>query len=73
LERTPPELSGDITESGIAVTGGGALLRGFDRRIEREVGIPIRIVEDPLLSVVRGTAKLLKEESLLKRVCIRGV
>ena len=73
LERTPPELSGDIAESGIAVTGGGALLRGFDRRIEREVGIPIRIVEDPLFSVVRGTAKLLNEESLLKRVCLRGV
>ena len=73
LERTPPELCADIAESGIALAGGGVLLRGFDQRIEMDTGIRAQIVEDPLLSVVRGTAKLLQQDSLLKRVCLKGI
>jgi len=73
LERTPPEVCVDIVESGIALTGGGALLKGFDQRIERDTGIRTQLVEDPLLSVVRGTAMLLQQDYLLERVCLKGV
>ena len=73
LERTPPELCRDIVERGIFLTGGGSLLRGFDRRIERETGIRTVLVEEPLLSVVKGTARLLEAEGLLERVSLPEV
>ena len=63
----------DIAEDGIALAGGGVLLRGFDQRIERDTGIRTRLVEDPLLSFVRGTATLLQEPSLLKQVSFKGI
>lgn len=59
LERTPPELSADIIDSGITLAGGGALLRGLDRLINEETGIPVNIAERPLDCVVDGTGKLL--------------
>ncbi len=70
LEVTPPELVADIYERGIALTGGGALLRGLDELIAKETAIPVRIVEDPLSSVVRGAGALLEDEKLLKEVSL---
>ena len=59
LERTPPELSADIIDSGITLAGGGALLRGLDRLINEETGIPVNIADRPLDCVVDGTGRLL--------------
>ena len=54
LEQSPPELAADIAETGIVLTGGGALLRDLDSRIAGETGLPVIIAEDPLTCVVRG-------------------
>jgi rod shape-determining protein MreB len=70
LERTPPELSADIMDRGIVLTGGGALLKRFDRRISDETGLPVFIAEDPLSSVVLGTSKMLTDFRLLRRICV---
>jgi rod shape-determining protein MreB len=70
LERTPPELSADISDRGIVLTGGGALLKNLDKRIREETGLPVSIAEDPLTSVVLGTGKLLNDFKLLRRVAI---
>ena len=59
LERTPPELSADIIDNGIMLTGGGALLRGLDMLINRETGMPVHVAEDPLDCVAIGTGKCL--------------
>ncbi|HEX3026602.1 MAG TPA: rod shape-determining protein [Clostridia bacterium] len=61
LERTPPELSADIIDRGIMLTGGGALLRGLDELIAKETGIPVNIAERPLDCVVDGTGKMLED------------
>jgi len=55
LERTPPKLSADISDRGIVLTGGGALLKNLDKRIREETGLPVSIADDPLASVVLGT------------------
>ncbi len=68
LEVTPPELVADIYERGIALVGGGALLRGLDEVIAKETAIPVRIIEDPLTAVVRGAGVLLDDETLLNEV-----
>ncbi len=68
LERTPPELSADIVERGIVLTGGGALLKNLDRRLSIETGLPVSLADDPLSSVVLGTGKMLSDFNLLKRV-----
>src|SRR4028119_525914 len=68
LERTPPELSADIVERGIVLTGGGALLKNLDRRLSIETGLPVSVAEDPLYSVVLGAGKMLSDFNLLKRV-----
>ncbi len=70
LERTPPELSADISDRGIVLSGGGGLLRNLDRRIREETGLPVSIAEDPLASVVLGTGKMLADFSLLRRISI---
>jgi rod shape-determining protein MreB len=70
LERTPPELSADISDRGIVLTGGGALLKNLDRRIREETGLPVSIAEDPLASVVLGTGKMLTDFKLLRRIAI---
>ncbi len=59
LERTPPELSSDLLDRGIILTGGGALLQGFDKRMRLEVDLPVNVAEHPLLSIVQGTGKVL--------------
>ncbi len=70
LERTPPELSADISDRGIVLTGGGALLKNFDKRIKEETGLPVSIAEDPLASVVLGTSKMLTDFNLLRKITI---
>src|SRR6204780_2539688 len=70
LERTPPELSADISDRGIVLTGGGAMLKNLDKRIREETGLPVSIAEDPLCSVVLGTGKMLSDFRLLRLVSI---
>ena len=60
LERTPPELASDILEKGIILTGGGALLRGMDKRLREETNLPVNVADDPLTCVVRGTGAVLE-------------
>jgi len=70
IEITPPELVADIHERGILLSGGGALLRGLDKLINRAINIPVRIADDPLTSVVRGAGILLDEEDLLRETAV---
>ena len=70
LDRTPPELSGDIMDRGLVLTGGGALLRGFDERLRHETGMPIVIAERPLDCVVLGSGKCVEEFEALSQVLI---
>jgi len=70
LERTPPELSADISDRGIVLSGGGAMLKNLDKRIREETGLPVSIAEDPLASVVLGTGKMLTDFKLLRRIRI---
>jgi rod shape-determining protein MreB len=71
LERTPPELSADIMDKGIVLSGGGALLRNLDQRLRDETGLPVVLAEDPLASVVLGTGRVLSDMDLLRKVSIR--
>jgi len=68
LEKTPPELSGDISERGIILTGGGSLLRNLDDRIRFETGMPVLLANEPLASVVLGTGKMLEDFKLLRKM-----
>jgi rod shape-determining protein MreB len=61
LEITPPELASDLVDRGVLLTGGGALVRGLDLLIAHEVGLPVRIADDPLTCVVRGTGQILDQ------------
>ncbi len=70
LERTPPELSADISDFGLVLTGGGALLKNLDTRIRKETGLPVSIADDPLTSVVMGAGKMLDDFSVLRRVSV---
>ena len=70
LERTLPELSADISDRGLVLAGGGALLRNLDKRVRDETGLPVCVADDPLCSVVLGTAKLLNDFTLLRRVAV---
>lgn len=70
LEQTPPELSADIYERGIVITGGGALMKNLDKRLREETGVPVARAEDPLHSVVLGTGKMLGDFDLLRRIAI---
>ncbi len=60
LEKTPPELAADVSERGIVVTGGGALLRDMDRLLMEETGLPVIVAEDPLTCVARGGGRVLE-------------
>lgn len=71
LEKTPPELSSDIVERGITLTGGGALLRNLDRLISKETGLPVVLVDDPLSAVVVGSGMVLDQLELLKDVVLQ--
>ncbi len=70
LETTPPELSADIVDQGIIMTGGGALLKNIDKRLQQETGLPIIIAEDPLTSVVIGSGQALEKLDVLKEVTV---
>ncbi|MCB2183349.1 MAG: rod shape-determining protein [Desulfobulbaceae bacterium] len=70
LELTPPELSADIVDQGIVLTGGGGMLRNLDKRLKEETGLPIIIAEDPLSSVVLGSGKALENIDVLKEVMV---
>jgi rod shape-determining protein MreB len=70
LERTPPELSADIVDRGIVLSGGGALLRNLDKRLREETGLPLAMAEDPLSSVVLGAGKMLADFNLLRKISI---
>ena len=70
LEQTPPELSADICDRGITLSGGGAFLRGIDERIHVETGVPVQIAEDPLSSVVLGAGKMLSDFNLLRKISL---
>ncbi|MBZ0166719.1 MAG: rod shape-determining protein [Candidatus Omnitrophica bacterium] len=67
LEQTPPELSADLLDRGIVMAGGGALLRGLDKRIAEETGLPVHIADDPLTAVVLGTGKMLTMPARFRR------
>lgn len=72
IEETPPELLGDIVDSGITLTGGGSLLPGFAETLKKEARIPVNLVDDPLTSVVVGTARVLAEPELFRIVKTSG-
>ena len=62
LENTPPELSADLVDMGLTLTGGGALLKNIDKRFSKETGLPVHIADDPLACVAVGTGKALENE-----------
>ncbi len=70
IEKTPPELVADIMFKDIVMTGGGSLLKGFDQLLSKELGMSVRVAEDPLSSVVVGTGKTLEQLHLLSRVLV---
>ena len=70
LEKIPPELSADISDRGIVLTGGGALLRNLDRKLREETGLPVLVAENPLTSVVLGAGRMLTDLDLLKKVAM---
>ncbi|HCW93671.1 MAG TPA: rod shape-determining protein, partial [Flexistipes sinusarabici] len=70
LEKTPPELAADIVDRGIVATGGGALLKGLDKRLAEGTGLPIIVSDDPLTAVALGAGKVLDEIDLLKKVSV---
>jgi len=70
LERTPPELAADLIEHGIVMAGGGSLLRGLDKLISEETGLPVHISDDPITAVANGTGRVLSEIQYLKKVTV---
>jgi rod shape-determining protein MreB len=72
LDKTPPELAADIMEQGITITGGGALLAGLDRRLQHETGMPIRVANDPLYSVVIGSGRALENIDAMRGLMSLG-
>jgi len=70
LEQTPPELSADIVDKGIVLTGGGSLLKNLDNRLREETGLPVFMADDPLCSVVLGTGRMLDDLDLLRKISI---
>jgi rod shape-determining protein MreB len=70
LDKCPPELAGDVMDRGIALTGGGALLKGLDERLREETGMPIHMADNPLDSVVLGTGKCVEDFDALRQVLV---
>jgi rod shape-determining protein MreB len=70
LDKCPPELSGDVMDRGVALTGGGALLKNLDERLREETGMPIHLVDNPLDSVVLGTGKCVEDFESLRQVLV---
>lgn len=72
LERTPPELSADILDRGMMLSGGGALLKGLDERLRLETNLPVHVADDPLTAVVRGAGKVLEDMPRFQKVLLKG-
>ncbi|MFZ5803205.1 MAG: rod shape-determining protein [Candidatus Omnitrophota bacterium] len=72
LERTPPELSADLIDRGLILAGGGALLRGLEKLIAEETGLPVHVADDPLTAVALGTGRYLSDFQLLKRLAVNS-
>lgn len=72
LEETPPEIVSDFVDTGIILTGGGALLPGLDKRIASDLGMPVTVASDPLTTVVRGAGRILEDRELLRKVRSSG-
>jgi rod shape-determining protein MreB len=72
LDRCPPELAGDLVTRGIVLTGGGALLRGLDARIQHDIGVPVLVADRPLDSVVLGTGTVVEHFERLQKVVVDG-
>ena len=72
IEETPPEIVADILEKGLVMAGGGALIRGLDKLISEETGMPVWVTENPMEAVVRGCARVLEDDRLLKKVRVTG-
>jgi rod shape-determining protein MreB and related proteins len=70
LERIPPELSADVYDRGVVLSGGGALLQNFDERLRRETGLPVQMAAEPLSSVVLGAGKMLSDFALLRKISV---
>lgn len=70
MEQCPPELAADIIDTGIVLTGGGALLRNLDIRVRREIGVPVIVPDDPLSTVARGAGMMLQDLELLREISI---
>ena len=70
LDKTPPELAGDIMDRGVVLTGGGALLRGLDERLRHETGMPVHVADGPLDSVALGAGKCVEEFEALQQVLV---
>jgi rod shape-determining protein MreB len=70
LDKTPPELAGDIMDRGLVLTGGGALLSGLDERLRHETGMPVHVADDPLHSVAMGAGKCVEEFEALQQVLV---
>ena len=72
IEETPPDLVADILEKGAVMAGGGSLIRGIDKLISEQTGMPVWITDNPMEAVVRGCAKVLENDGLLKKVRVVG-
>jgi len=70
LERCPPELSADLVDRGMILAGGGSLLRGLDKLLAEETGLPVQVADDPISAVVLGTGKVLEELRFLRRIVV---
>ena len=70
LERTPPELSSDLIDKGLILAGGGSLIRGLDKLVSEETGLPVHIADDPLTAVALGTGRYLTDFNLLKSLSV---
>ena len=68
LEVMPPDLSGDIVENGVVLTGGGALTRGLDKYLSEVVKLPVYVADEPLLSVAKGTGKVMEQDGILDQL-----
>ena len=70
LDDTPPELSADIMDKGIIMTGGGSMLRGFDERLRQETNLPVNVIDEPLVAVCKGTARILEDLNKYRKVLL---